>query len=90
MNMRCRDYNTFSVLCQCCEYPNHTKCSKELKEDKLMNKNIEDYIKEIITKDNNEEDAEILIRILNNSSIDWVMVKEIVEEVKPETIGKFE
>ena len=28
--MKCKDYNTLSVLCQSCEYPFNIKCCKNL------------------------------------------------------------
>jgi hypothetical protein len=28
--MKCKDFNTFSVLCQCCDYPSDIKCCKDV------------------------------------------------------------
>jgi len=31
--MKCQDYNTYSVLCQSCEYPFNIKCCRNLTEE---------------------------------------------------------
>ena len=28
--MKCEDYSTYSVLCQCCDFPKDIKCKKEV------------------------------------------------------------
>jgi hypothetical protein len=53
----------------------------------------EQLIKEYIAgmlKSEDKSKENILRQVIFNSPIDWVQVKEIIEEVRPETTGMFD
>lgn len=50
---------------------------------------VKEYISELV-KNVDQSKSNILRRILFNSPIDWVQVKEIIEEERPETTGTFD
>ena len=50
---------------------------------------VKEYISELV-KCVDQSKANILRKIIFNSPIDWVQVKEIIEEERPETVSKFE
>ena len=58
-----------------------------------MYDSFETMIKEYVSKmivDSDKSKENILRKILFNSNIDWVQVKEIIEEERPETFKEFE
>lgn len=50
---------------------------------------VKEYISELV-KCVDQSKANILRKIIFNSYIDWVQVKEIIEEERPETVGTFD
>jgi hypothetical protein len=55
----------------------------------MDNIEIEEYISNLI-KSEDKSKENILRQILFSSPIDWVQVKEIIEEQRPETTGIFD
>lgn len=54
-----------------------------------MEEKIKEYISNMIVNSDKSKEN-ILRKILFNSPIDWVQVKEIIEEERPETFKEFE